>query len=44
MLQSLRDVLRYSARVTDPFLLSVEQIAEEYDRKFRHAFGMKTFA
>ncbi|CAD5222230.1 unnamed protein product [Bursaphelenchus xylophilus] len=43
MLKSLREVLAYSARVNDPVLLSITQISEEYERKFRHAFGMKTF-
>ncbi|CAD5216899.1 unnamed protein product [Bursaphelenchus okinawaensis] len=43
MLKSLREVLAYSARVNDAVLLSVTQISEEYEKKFRHAFGMKTF-
>lgn len=44
MIQSLREVLGYSARVTDPVLLAVNEIADEYDKKFRSAFGMKTFS
>jgi hypothetical protein len=41
MLQSLKEVLTYSARVTDPILVAIESIAEIYDKKFRKAFGMK---
>jgi len=44
MLQSLQEVLTYSAKMNDPLLLAVEQIAFEYDKKFRHAFGMKQHA
>jgi len=41
MLQSLKEVLEYSARVNDPILEAVKVIAESYDKKFRVAFGMK---
>jgi hypothetical protein len=41
MLQSLREVLVYSARVTDPLLMAVESIAEVFDKKFRRSFDMK---
>ncbi|KAI6202421.1 hypothetical protein M3Y96_00946700 [Aphelenchoides besseyi] len=41
VLQSLQEVLNYSARMNDALLLAVQTIAADYDKKFRHAFGMK---
>ncbi|KAI6233832.1 hypothetical protein M3Y99_00875100 [Aphelenchoides fujianensis] len=41
VLQSLQEVLNYSAKMNDQLLIAVQTIAAEYDKKFRHAFGMK---
>jgi hypothetical protein len=41
MLQSLKQVLEYSARVTDPLKSAIDFIADKYDKDFRRAFGMK---